>query len=83
MRRAKTATDKRLGTIIDNEVRLKAAKRAAGQAGRFVQDARGKTYTNKASDAGQVAYCASCGAPVVDSDAARRGHAARCGCAAV
>ena len=75
--------NKRLATIIHNAEALKAAKRVPGQAGRYATCAGGKTYTNKTGAGGRVIFCASCRAPVVDTDAARQGHAARVGCAVV
>jgi hypothetical protein len=75
--------NKRLATIIHNAESLKAAKRAPGQAGRYAACAGGKTYANKTGAAGRLIFCESCGAPVVDTDAARLGHAARVGCAVV
>jgi hypothetical protein len=75
--------NKRLATANRNAARLKSAQRAAGKPGRYTAAAGGRTYANRTTSSARVVFCESCGAPVVDNDAARRGHAARVGCAVI
>lgn len=81
-RKTESKSQKILRTVVGNSERLRLAMRGTRGA-RYELAKDGKTATHKTKESGRVVYCATCKAPVKDSDAARRGHAARLGCAVV
>lgn len=76
--------NRRLATTIRNASKLRSAKRAQGNAGRYgAPAAGGKRYANALGTKAQVVFCQSCRAPVVDTRGARQAHMLRVGCATI